>query len=124
VSRRKPDPASDTPGGQGDPPTRSELNLITRAIHQDWPISLTRQKLLISWCFQQFDPKRAVPAKARVQAAAARAIAALSNLALKQQSLDLARDKIDGQHQLDFNFAQAVAEAEDRAEKRRKSRKK
>ncbi len=123
MKRRKPDPASEKPGGQGDRPTRSEMKLICKAVRQDWPISATRQKLLISWCFQYFDPKRTKRVSDRVQAAAIRAIAALSGLALKQQALDLAREKIDGQVS-DFDFATAVAEAEARAETRRKQRKK
>lgn len=123
MSRRKPDPDSDTPGGQGDRLSRSEMKLVCKAVRQDWPISITRQKLLISSLFGFFDPKRKEPVKSRTQIAAIRAVAALSGLALKQQALDLAREKLDGKES-DVSLAQLVAEAEERAEKRRKQRKK
>lgn len=99
------------------------MKLVCKAVRQDWPISFTRQKLLISSMMQFFDPKRKEPTKPRTLIAAVRAVAALSGLALKQQALDLAREKITGKES-DVSLAQFVAEAEERAEKHRKQRKK
>jgi hypothetical protein len=101
----------------GDEPNRSDLRLIGQAVHQDWPVSPENQAKILDWATRLFDRQ---DLKERTGVSAMLAIAALANLALKQQALDLAREKFEGR-QSEVNLADLVAEAEQRAEERERT---
>jgi hypothetical protein len=74
---------------------------------------------LVNYC----DPEHSdgADAKPRTVIGAVRAIAALCGLSLKQQQLDLARQKLEGVKP-EISLADLVAKAEKRAERRREER--
>ena len=86
------------PGGQGEEPTRSELALERRAVRQDWPIPHDVQVKILKRLVEYLDREceEGATAKDRVVISAARTLAAFGNLSLKQQILDLARERFDG----------------------------
>ena len=98
------------------------MRLVRQAVRQDWPVTLTTQKRMLRDLGIYFKkPKDGVAVKPRIKIAAARTIGALCGLALKQQALDLQREKIDGKKS-DVSLSDLVAEAEARAEARRDER--
>lgn len=109
------------PGGLGDgaPPSRSDMADVRRAVRQDWPIPADVQVRVIQHLVDLIDPEyihadgRRPSARTRISAA--RTLGALSSLALRQQALDLARDKRDGTGQ-GRTLADLVEEAERLAE--------
>ena len=65
--------------------------------------------------------KKGATAPDRIVLGAARALAAFCGLALKQQQLDLMREKVEGKKS-EVSLADLVAEAEQRAENRKRER--
>lgn len=112
--------AQNSAGGQGESPSRSELRLVCQAVRQDWPVTLEQQITIMGQLVGVFGGGDK-PAKPRTVIAAAKAIAALESLALKQQALDLARQKAEG-FKGDKPLAELVAEAEQRAQNRLRER--
>ncbi len=125
--RRKPPPAAPvkttTPGGQGEPPKRSELQLEQQALRNDWPIPQQKKGLILARCLQFFGRKRPgqMVAADRTVLSAARTIGMLSRLSLLQAAQDLRREKFAGKKS-DVSLADLVAQAEARAEARKRER--
>lgn len=103
--------------------TRSEMRLVRHAIRQDWPITPEMQAKLIGTLIAYVDPDsdQCRTAPDRIIIAAAKTLASFGSLALKQQALDLAREKLEGKED-DYTLADLVAAAEERAEERRSER--
>jgi hypothetical protein len=103
--------------------SRSDMALVRQALRQDWPIPpAVKQRLLqrlVDYCDRE-TPEGAV-ATDRTVLLAARCIAAYCALTLKQQALDLAREKLEGRKS-ETDLADLVAEAEQRAEARERER--
>jgi hypothetical protein len=118
-----PEPAR--PGGQGgDPdPTRSECVLVGQAVRNDWGIPPEMQREILERLVGFVrEPDRGVHAPAsRTVVAAARTIGLLCGLGLKQQELDLHREKFAGK-QSEHSLAELVAAAEERARQRKVER--
>ena len=117
-----------TDGGQGDTLatdelTRSDLRLIRQAARNDSPVpEATRLKIvqrLVSYLDLECE-EGAIVAD-RTVLGAARALAAFCGLTLKQQQLDLLREKLDGK-QSEVSLTDLVGEAEARAEARKRER--
>jgi len=115
------------PGGQGESLdgelSRSDLALIREAARNDWPIPpLVRTKItqrLVDYLDRDHEDGGSAPD--RVVIAAARALAAFCGLSLRQQWLDLARQKVEGAKG-ELSLSELVAEAEARAEARKAER--
>lgn len=114
------------PGGQGDTTdelTRSDLDLIRQAARNDWPVPpATRAKILarvVSYLDLECD--EGASASDRVVLGAARALAAFCGLSLKQQQLDLMRERLEGKN-AEVSLSDLVGDAEARAEERKRER--
>ena len=94
--------------------TRSDLRLIRGAIRQDWPIPPAVQAKILKRLVEylDLDQEEGATAPDRTVLMAARTVAAFGALALKQQALDLQREKLDGKHKDQLTLADAVADAE------------
>jgi hypothetical protein len=97
------------------------MRLVCRAVRQSWPISEAAQERVIKTLLRLF-PTRIKAEVSRKQIGAVKALAALGELALKQEALDLRRQKLEGK-QTAKPLADLVAEAEARAEARLRERK-
>ncbi len=124
------EPQSESPGGQGEIAdsdaselTRSDLDLIRQAARNDWPVPpQTRAKIvsrLVSYLDAECDEGATAPD--RTVLGAARALAAFCGLGLKQQQLDLMREKLEGKKS-EIDIVDLVADAEARAEARKLER--
>jgi hypothetical protein len=109
-------------GGQGDGPplSRSDMADVRRACRQDWPISASVQIQTIQRMADLIDPDfihaDGRKPSARTRIAAARTLGALGSLSLRQQALDLERDRLDGPAASGKTLVDLVAEAEAIAE--------
>jgi hypothetical protein len=119
---------TDEPGGQGDSVdveelTRSDLDLIRQAARNDWPVPPAVRTKIVErlWSYLDKQCEEGATAPDRVVLGAARALAAFCGLALKQQQLDLMRERIEGKKS-DVNLVDLVGEAEQRAEARKRER--
>lgn len=109
--------ASDPPlheGGYGgsapDEPSRSDIDLVGRALRNDWPITPKAKKQLLQRLMNI-----AIRSKyPRNRISAAKVIAQFMKLNLGQGALDLAREKLHGDAE-DFTLADLVREAEQAA---------
>ncbi len=110
-------------GGQGDGLTRSDLRLIRQAARNDWPIAARVRTKITQRLIDYLDAssKQGAAAPDRIVLGAARALAAFCGLSLKQQQLDLMRERLDGRKS-EVSLADLVAEAERRAEERKSER--
>lgn len=117
-----PDEAPDV---LGEAPSRSDLRLIDRALRNDWPIpSDVREKLLgrlIDLATAADDPDDEAAPGPRTRILAARTLAIFAGLTLKQQALDLAARKADG-NEAGESLADMVARAEALADARERER--
>jgi hypothetical protein len=110
-------------GGQGDGPpepiSRTEMADVRRACRQDWPVDHNIQVRTINQLAALIDPDyehadgRRVSHRTRISAA--RTLGALASLSLRQQALDLERDRAAGKGR-DRTLADLVDEAEAIAE--------
>jgi hypothetical protein len=108
---------SDAMGAGGT--DRTELDLFRRALRQDWPIPPEVKRTLLQRAIDIADPNtdEGKLAPKRTVIAALKVIALYCGLSLKQQSIDLERERLD----LDrgsgtATLADLVAEAEAAAE--------
>jgi hypothetical protein len=110
------------PGGQGEL-TRSDLDLIRQAARNDWPLDPAVRAKITSRLIDYLDrsSKEGMFAQDRIVLGAARALAAFCGLSLKQQQLDLMRERLDGRKS-EISLADLVSEAERRAEERKSER--
>jgi len=85
----------ETPGGQGDAPSRSDLRLEEQAVRNDWPIPPTVKRQILQRLIDYLDRAcdEGATAPDRVVIAAARVLAQFGSLSLRQATLDLAREK-------------------------------
>lgn len=90
-----PDAPEDAPGGVGETPGPADLNLIARAIRQDWPIPPEVKKKLLQTAINIADPDEGVKVSKRTRIAALRVIGAFGQLTVNQAKLDLAREKFE-----------------------------
>ena len=114
----------DTPGGQGgSPPSRTDLALTRQAIRAGWPIPPSVQTKVIQRIVDYLDRDHldGGTCSDRTVLMAARTLAAFCGLNLKQQAIDLARQKLDGKP-TQITLADLVANAEAKAEKRLRER--
>jgi hypothetical protein len=118
----------ESPGGQGEGAdsgelTRGDLDLIRQAARNDWPVpAATRAKIvqrLVSYLDAECEEGSTAPD--RVVLGAARALAAFCGLGLKQQQLDLMRERLEGKKS-EVSLADLVGDAESRAEARKLER--
>lgn len=115
------------PGGQGGSLdgdlSRSDLRLIGESFRQDWPLPAAVQVKIVQRLVDYLDRDHPEGATApdRIVIGAARALAAFGALALKQQSIDLVREKVRGRES-QFSLADLVAAAEERARRRTEER--
>lgn len=121
--------------------SRSEMALVRQAIRQDWPIPPAVKKRLLQRLVNLVDsepdgpPPTPSPAhddgdeaeaeppgpSDRTVIAAARTIASFCSLSLKQQALDLMREKHEGR-KTGRPLGDVIAEAKSRAEERIRER--
>lgn len=103
--------------------TRSDLRLIRGALRQDWPIPPAVKAKILQRLVDYLDRDHLEGATAsdRHVLMAARTLAVFLGLTVRQQSLDLAREKFEGR-QSEINPADLVREAERRAEERIRGR--
>lgn len=103
-------PPADDQRGTGDgasEPTRTEIGQIGRALRQEWVLSPLQKKALLSRLYKVvFESKYD-----RNRIAAAKAIALFMGLNLRQEQIDLVREKLDGGDR-SFVLAEIVADAE------------
>ncbi len=113
------DSPNEPPGGQGDDLSRSDLQLIRHAVRQDWPIPPAIQTKILQRLVDYLDRDHEEGATApdRTVIAAARTLAAFGGLALKQQTLDLRRQQLEGKPET-VSLSDLVGAAEARAEQR------
>lgn len=91
-----PDAPEDAPGGVGDsPPGAADLNLIRRAIRQDWPIPDAVKRQLLQNVVNLVDPPEGAKVSKRTQLAAVKVLQGFGKLAVDQGKLDLAREKFE-----------------------------
>lgn len=114
---------SSDPGGQGESPSRRELALERQALRNDWPIPPAVRKQILQRLvdFVDRDSDDGAKARPRTVIMAARTLAVFANLTVKQQVLDMRREQLDGQSE-DVELTDLVAEAERRAEDRKRDR--
>lgn len=130
------DTAAEQPGGQGAGPdsdgssfdgelTRSDLDLIRQAAANDWSVPPATARRVMARVVAYLDPTTDEGASApdRVVLGAARALAAFLGVGLKQQQIDLMRERIEGKKS-EVDLASLVEEAEHRAEARKREREK
>jgi hypothetical protein len=110
-------------GQGGDAPSRSDLRLVRQALRNDWPVTTAVKSRILKRIISYLDVRTEEGATApdRTVIMAARTVAAFCGLTLKQQALDLARQKTEGVKP-EVSLADLVAEAERRAEERKASR--
>lgn len=91
-----PDDAGRIPGPEPEP-SRADLTLWAQALRQDWPIPASVKKRLLQAAINLVDPAdphpNAMPPSPRVVTAALRVIAQFGHLSVRQQALDLARER-------------------------------
>lgn len=111
-------------GGQGEL-TRSDLDLIRQAARNDWPVPPDVRAKIVDRLVGYLDLscEEGATAPDRIVLGAARALAAFCGLSLKQQQLDLLRERIEGRKS-GLTVAELVGEAEARAVQRRAEREK
>lgn len=99
------------------------MRLVRRAIRQDWPVSAKIQEDTIRTLSRYVDPDddQCRTAQDRYVIAAAKTLIAAAGVNLKQQALDLAREKAEGKGS-EVPLADLVKDAERRAEERRRER--
>lgn len=104
--------------------TRSDMALVRQALRQDWPVAPEIKRMMLQRMIDYVDRDHEDGATApdRTVIMAARTIATFCGLTLRQQALDLAREKLDGETSGDLGPAGLVEEAERRAEERRRER--
>lgn len=118
---------SDRPESEPDPPeelTRSDLRDIRGAIRQDWPIPPAVKAKILQRLVDYLDRDHleGQTASDRHVLMAARTLAAFMRLNVGQQAVDLARERYEGRNKSELSAAEAVAEAERRAEERIRER--
>ena len=87
------------------------------SLRQDWSSAPEVQRKILDrlYAYLNLDCEEGATARDRTVIQAARAIASFSNVSLKQQALDLAREKFAGRHPATTPLADLVEEAEKRA---------
>lgn len=74
--------------------SRTDLNLMARALRQDWPISPAAKTAMLQRAMNLADPTEFMAhVPRRTQLAAMKVIAAFCKLTLEQQKVDLARER-------------------------------
>ena len=111
------------PGGQGSGLTRSDMRLTRQALRGDWPISTRIKTLTLEAVVDILTEaaKRGSLISDRTRLMAVRTLALFSGISLRQQSLDLRREKQEGKTS-EISLADLVGEAEQRAEQRKNER--
>ncbi len=107
--------------GDGDarlPERRGDIQLVRRAIRQDWPIADDVKRKILERLLDILDPESDIGSKAtrRDVVAASRAVAEFSRLNLGQQSIDMRTGARSD------DLASLVARAEAEADRRRRER--
>jgi hypothetical protein len=99
------------------------MRLTRQALRQDWPTSTKVKQTILETLTDYLvsSSKRGRQATDRNVIMAARTLAAFCGLTLRQQALDLRREKQEGKTS-DLSLADLVGEAEQRAEQRRNER--
>lgn len=82
-------------GGAGGPAGAADLNLVSRAIRQDWPIPPDVKRKLLQNAINIADPGDGPKVSMRTRLAALRVIGAFGQLTVNQAKLDLAREKLE-----------------------------
>lgn len=90
-----PDAPDEAQGGAGGPTGAVDLNLIARAIRQDWPIPPKVKRKLLQNAIDIADPDDGAKTSKRTRLAALRVIGAFGQLTVNQAKLDLAREKFE-----------------------------
>jgi hypothetical protein len=106
---------------ESDEISRSDLALIARAVRQDWRIPPDRCERLLARLVDYLDTTtdEGRTAPDRIVIGAARAVAAFMALNIKQQMIDLMRQRMEGKP-AEFTAADYVQAAEQRAEERKR----
>jgi hypothetical protein len=106
-----------------DDPKRSELCLEAQALRNDWPVRPEVRERILARIVEYVDPdaEQGATAPDRTVLRAAEVLALFCGLSLKQQALDLARQKLEGKKDA-ISLADLVSEAEGRAEARVRDR--
>lgn len=111
-----------TEGGQGGDASfdsRSDLGIVGKALRQDWPIPPTVKQMLLQRAIDICDPDTKVGGKAqpRLVLRALQVIALYQNLVVKQQVVDLARERHELKTKGDgsLKLSELTAEAEQAA---------
>lgn len=104
--------------------SRSDLRDIRGALRQDWPIPPDVKKRILQRIVNFLDPDtiEGGTASGRTVLMAARTLAAYCDLVIRQQAVDLAREKHEGKNDRDVTLADVVRAAEARAEERKRER--
>jgi hypothetical protein len=102
-----------------DDPKRSELSLERQALKNGWDLSDAVKQRILKRIVQYLDRdhEEGQTAPDRTVLMAGRTLAQLLALGLKQQAIDLAREKLEGRKD-EITLADLVAEAERRATER------
>jgi hypothetical protein len=111
-------------GGQGgNAPNRSDLRLVRQALRNDWAVPPATKGRILKRLISYLDirTEEGATARDRTVIMAARTLAAFCGLTLKQQALDLHRQRLEGV-KADVSLADLVGEAERRAEERTATR--
>jgi hypothetical protein len=108
------DAPENAPGGVGDAPGPADLNLIARAIRQDWPIPPEVKKKLLQNAINLADPAEGDKVSKRTRIAALRVIGAFGQLTVNQAKLDLAREKFEHERAKGEPNATGMAEVHER----------
>jgi len=95
-------------------PTRAELALVRQALRQDWPtpthVKTKILQRLIDYLDRECDEGATAPDRTVISAA--RTLAAFYSLSLRQQCLDLEREKFAAGKSGDSDLLAAIREAE------------
>jgi hypothetical protein len=106
-----------------DDPKRSELSLEAQALRNDWPVRPEVRERIMARLVEYVDPdaEQGATAPDRTVLRAAEVLALFCGLSLKQQTLDLQREKLGGKPD-EVSLSDLVADAEARAEARLRDR--
>jgi hypothetical protein len=104
-------------GGQGARPKRWELRQDAQALRNDWPVPAERKLDMLETAEGLLKAR-----SKRLAVAGMNVLIQLARLTLGQQKLDFDRERLTGAQKQTTNLADLVAEAEQRAEQRKRER--